>query len=437
MSVPDHTHDPQASSWVEGANEHGDFPVQNLPLGVFSHGDGTRRIGTAIGDWVLDLAGLAADGLLPDNLQSSLGRATLNALFGLQAAERTGLRHALFAHLTGASRHPRIRAHLYPAGECTLHLPFEVGNYTDFYVGIHHAGNIGRQFRPDSPLLPNYRHVPIGYHGRASSVCVSGTGVIRPNGQRKLPDADLPDYGPTRRLDHELELGLWIAGENALGEPVPIDAASARIGGLCLLSDWSARDFQAWEYQPLGPFLAKNFLTSVSPWVITAEALAPFRIAQPPRPQGDPDPLPYLYDAADQASGAFALTLESWIATRAMRSSGLAPHRLGTGPATSMYWTAAQMIAHHTANGCNLLPGDLLGTGTISTPDASGLGSLMELSQGGKAPVILPGGERRGFLEDGDELILTARASRAGYRSIGFGACSGIVQPARDKTMAA
>lgn len=437
MSAPDHTHDSHASSWVEGADEHDDFPVQNLPLGVFSIGDGKRRIGVAIGDWVLDLAGLAADGHLPENLQPALGRATLNALFGLQAAERIGLRHVVFAQLTEASLRPRIFPHLYPARECTMHLPFNVGNFTDFYVGIHHATNIGRQLRPDSPLLANYRHVPIGYHGRASSVRVSGTGVIRPSGQRKLPEAELPDYGPTRRLDHELELGLWVAGENALGEPVPIGSAAARIGGLCLLNDWSARDFQAWEYQPLGPFLAKNFLTSVSPWVITAEALAPFRIAQPPRPQGDPDPLPYLHDAADQAGGAFSLTLESWIATRAMRSSGLAPHRLGAGPATSMYWTAAQMIAHHTANGCNLLPGDLLGTGTISTPDASGLGSLMELSQGGKAPVILPGGEQRSFLEDGDELILTARAVRAGYRSIGFGACRGIVQPARGQTIAA
>lgn len=431
MNDTDLTHDPQATSWIDGADDHPDFPVQNLPLGVFSLSDGMRRIGTAIGHSVLDLTGVSNDGLLPRSLETALRSATLNTLFELPQAERIGLRHAVFKHLTDRGLRQQILPHLYPARATVMHLPFVIGDYTDFYVGIHHATNIGSQFRPDNPLLPNYKHVPIGYHGRASSVRLSGTPVIRPKGQRKLPDADVPDYGPSRRLDYELELGVWIAGENQLGESVPIDKAAARIGGLCLLNDWSARDLQAWEYQPLGPFLAKNFLSSVSPWVITAEALAPFRLAQLPRPAGDPAPLPYLLDATDQAEGAFALTLEIWIATRTMREAGTPPHRLGTGPASSMYWTMAQMIAHHTANGCNLMPGDLLGTGTISTPDASGLGSLMELSQGGNAPVSLPGGEQRSFLEDGDQLTLTARAEREGYRSIGFGPCTGVVEAAR------
>ena len=431
MSQIDHTHDRETSSWIDGADEHPDFPVQNLPLGIFCLGDGQRRVGTAIGDSILDLSGLSRDRLLPGSVCPALETGTLNALFARSYAERKGLRHAVFASLTDRTSRMALLPHIYPSQHCKMHLPFTVGDYTDFYVGIHHATNVGRQFRPDNPLLPNYKYVPIGYHGRASSIRLSGTPVIRPKGQRKPPYSDLPGYGPTYRLDYELELGVWIAGENALGEPVPISQAGSRVGGLCLLNDWSARDLQAWEYQPLGPFLAKNFHTSVSPWVVTAEALAPFRIAQPARPEGDPAPLPYLFDTADQAEGAFALTLETWIATRKMREAGMSPHRLGTGPATSMYWTVAQMVAHHTANGCNLMPGDLLGTGTISTPDPSGLGSLMELSQGGKAPVTLPDGEERSFLEDGDELILSARAVRDGFRSIGFGLCSGVVEAAR------
>jgi fumarylacetoacetase len=431
MNLIDHTHDPEATSWVDGADSHADFPVQNLPLSIFSIGGGDRRVGMAIGNSILDLSGLARDQLLPENLRPALETGTLNALFALSSAERLRLRHTVFASLTDRSNQKAVLPHLYLAQRCTMHLPFAIGDYTDFYVGIHHATNIGSQFRPDNPLLPNYKYVPIGYHGRASSVRLSGTPVIRPKGQRMPPGAEAPDYGPSRRLDYELELGVWIAGENGLGETVPISKASARIGGLCLLNDWSARDLQAWEYQPLGPFLAKNFLTSVSPWVITAEALAPFRIAQSARPTGDPQPLPYLLDPADQAEGAFSIALETAITTRAMREAGLPPHRLGSGPATSMYWTIAQMVTHHTANGCNLMAGDLLGTGTISTPDASGLGSLMELSQGGKVRVVLPDGEERAFLEDGDELILSAQAIREGFRTIGFGTCSGIVEAAQ------
>jgi len=431
MTTIDHTHNAAASSWVEGADDHPDFPVQNLPLGVFSHGGGSPRIGTAIGGFILDLTGLAQAGLLPDALTPALGTATLNALFALPGGDRRTLRHALFDALTSPSSQSALQPHLYPADACAMHLPFQIGDYTDFYVGIHHANNIGRQFRPDNPLLPNYKHVPIGYHGRASSVRASGSPVTRPKGQRKPPEADAPDYGPTRRLDYELELGVWIAGGNELGETVPIGEAADRIGGLCLLNDWSARDLQAWEYQPLGPFLAKNFLTTVSPWVITAEALTPFRTAQRPRAEGDPRPLPYLWDEADQAAGALALDLEVTLLTPAMREAGLPAHALSRGPAGNMYWTIAQMVTHHAANGCNLNPGDLLGTGTISGPERESFGSLTELSTGGQNPIALPNGETRAFLEDGDELALHAAARAEGYRSIGFGACTGVVQPAR------
>ena len=426
----DHTHAPAARSWVDGADGHRDFPVQNLPLGVFALTDGQPRIGSAIGDQVLDLTGLAEH--LPGAVRDALAQPTLNALFALPAADRRALRHALFALLTSDGMRLRVLPFLHPADACTLHLPFRIGDYTDFYVGIHHATAIGRLFRPDNPLLPNYRHVPIGYHGRASSVRISDVPVVRPHGQIKAPDADNPIYTPCRRLDYELELGLWIAGDNAPGETVPIAGAWDRIGGLCLLNDWSARDIQAWEYQPLGPFLAKNFATTVSPWVITSDALAPFRVAQPPRAADDRAPLPYLYDADDQHHGALALTLEVTLSTAAMRANGVAPHRLSRGHATeAMYWTAAQIVAHHGSGGCDLHAGDLIGTGTLSGADPSAAGSLMELSHGGKAPITLPNGETRAFLEDGDEVDLSARATRDGYRSIGFGACRGIIAGAR------
>ena len=286
-----------------------------------------------------------------------------------------------------------------------MHLPCVIGDYTDFYVGIHHATNVGRQFRPDCPLLPNYKYVPIGYHGRASSVRVSGEPVRRPNGQRKPPEAEAPEYGPSRRLDYELELGLWVGRGNALGEPIPVGEAGDHIAGYCLLNDWSARDLQAWEYQPLGPFLAKNFLTSVSPWVVTAEALAPFRKPMPPRPDGDPAPLPYLDEPADRAAGALAIQLEVTLSTAKMREQGVPAHVLSRGSAdAAMYWSAAQIVAHHSSNGCNLQPGDLIGTGTLSTGSDEGLGSLLEISRGGKQPLELAGrrepklprGRRRG-----------------------------------------
>lgn len=425
----DLTHNPEATCWVEGADSHADFPVQNLPLGVFSRNGISPAIGVAIADSVIDVAGLVAAGLLDGIPSELLLQSSLNGLFSAPGAVRRELRHALFALLTDPAKRRAVEPHLHPQGSCTMHLPARIGDYTDFYVGIHHATNIGKQFRPENPLLPNYKHIPIGYHGRASSIRPSGTPVSRPSGQRKAPDAEVPEYGPTRRLDFELELGVWIAGENQLGEPVPIAAAQNRIAGLCLLNDWSARDFQAWEYQPLGPFLAKNFMTSISPWVITAEALAPFRKAQAARPEGDPQPLPYLWDAKDQAEGAFAIDLQVTIETAKMREAGIAPHHLSASSAAHMYWTAAQMVTHHASNGCNLMPGDLLGTGTISGPDRSSLGSLAEISRGGTEPVSLPSGEMRSFLDDGDRLTLLAKASAAGYRSIGFGECSGTVMP--------
>ena len=308
-----------------------------------------------------------------------------------------------------------------------MHVPALVGDYSDFYVGIHHATNVGKLFRPDEPLLPNYKYVPIGYHGRASSVRPSGEDVVRPSGQCKAPDATAPEYGPSRRLDYELELGLWVGRGNELGQPIPIAEAGEHIAGFCLLNDWSARDIQAWEYQPLGPFLAKNFLTSVSPWIVTADALAPFRKAMPPRPPGDPQPLPYL-DDPNRETASLAVQIEATLSTEQMRRSGLAPHVLSRGSADcAMYWSASQIIAHHSANGCNLQPGDLIGTGTLSMDSAGGLGSLLEISQGGKQPLALPNGESRSFLEDGDEVTLKAWCEAEGAVRIGFGECVGRV----------
>jgi len=421
----DHTHDPAASSWVPSADGHSDFPIQNLPYGIFSIDGGEPRPAVAIGAKLLDLA--AITWLLPVEVTGS----TLNALFALAPERRLELRRKLFELLSKEGHRAALAPHLHDRSAVTMHLPAAIGDYTDFYVGIHHANNIGRQFRPDNPLLPNYKYVPIGYHGRASSIRPSGVAVVRPKGQRKPAEAEAPIVGPSVRMDYELEMGVWIGRGNDLGETIPIAEAADHIAGFCLLNDWSARDFQAWEYQPLGPFLAKNFQSTVSPWVVTTEALAPFRIAQPARPEGDPPPLPYLWDDADQGSGALAIDLEAHLLTATMREAGEAPHRLSHGPASNMYWTVAQILTHHASNGCNLNPGDLLGTGTISAPSEDGYGSLTELSRGGAQPVRLPNGEERGFLADGDEVILTGRARADGYVSIGFGECRAMVLPAR------
>lgn len=427
----DDTHDPALTSWVESANGHADFPIQNLPFGVFSPPGGAPRIGVAIGDMILDLAACAEHGLLPASVSELCGDGTLNRLMAAPGGGRAHLRKRLSELLSRDSARESIADKLHPARDCALHLPAAIGDYTDFYVGIHHADNVGRQFRPDNPLLPNYKYVPIGYHGRASSIRPSGVPLVRPQGQRKAPDAAVPTFGPSVRLDYELELGVWIGAGNPLGSPIPIARAGEHIAGLCLLNDWSARDVQAWEYQPLGPFLAKNFHTTISPWIVTREALAPFRIAQPARPDGDPAPLPYLLDADDQAHGALAITLEAFLSSRTMRERGTPPFRLSSGPATNMYWTIGQIVTHHASNGCDLNPGDLLGTGTISGPTRDGFGSLLELARGGSDPITLPTDETRAFLADGDEVLLRATASADGFASIGFGECRAVVLPAR------
>jgi fumarylacetoacetase len=420
----DETHDPARTSWVETAQGHSDFPIQNLPLGVFSADGQGRRIGVAIGDFILDLTQAAE--FLDEEWREELAHPVLNAWLARGPAAHTALRARLSELLSDERYRGDLDMALIGQSEARMHLPCLVGDYTDFYVGIHHATNVGRQFRPDQPLLPNYKYVPIGYHGRASSIRASGEPVIRPSGQRKPPEAEEPVFGSSRRLDYELELGLWIGRGNRLGEPIPAAQAGEHIAGYCLLNDWSARDLQAWEYQPLGPFLAKNFLTSVSPWVVTADALLPFRVAQPPRPEGDPEPLPYLRE--EESASGLGLTIQALISTERMRAEGLPPHRLSHGnAAAAMYWSAAQIVAHHSSNGCNLQPGDLIGTGTLSTAEDSGLGSLLEISRGGKQPLTLPTGEERSFLEDGDELILTARAEADGAVPIGFGECRGVV----------
>jgi fumarylacetoacetase len=422
----DETHDASRVSWVQGASPGSDFPVQNLPLGIFSEAKGLRRPGVAIGDYILDLT--SAGDFLDEEWREDLSQPVLNAWLSRGPDDHRALRHRLFELLTDERYRDDLEVSLIGQSEVRLHVPCLIGDYTDFYVGIHHATNVGRQFRPDNPLLPNYKYVPIGYHGRASSVRASGEPVIRPSGQRKPPDAEVPEYGASRRLDYELELGIWIGRGNELGQPIPICEAGEHIAGYCLLNDWSARDLQAWEYQPLGPFLAKNFLTSVSPWIVSADALAPFRSPMPPRPPGDPAPLPYLDDAADRERGGLSVQLQVTLSTEQMRKNGIAPLVLSRGKADSaMYWSAAQIVAHHSSNGCNLQPGDLIGTGTLSTDSDEGLGSLLEISGGGKRPVQLPNGETRSFLEDGDEICLSAWCEREGAVRIGLGECVGRV----------
>lgn len=425
----DQTHDPKLASWVEGAEPGRDFPIQNLPMGIFSEAKGLRRPGVAIGDYILDLT--ASADLLDEEWREDLSQPILNAWLSRGPEAHCALRQRLSEILSDERYRDDVEINLIGQSEVRMHLPCLIGDYTDFYVGIHHATNVGRQFRPDNPLLPNYKYVPIGYHGRASSVRASGEPVVRPRGQRKPPEADAPEYGPSRRLDYELELGIWIGQGNDLGQPIPIGEAGEHIAGYCLLNDWSARDLQAWEYQPLGPFLAKNFLTSISPWIVSADALAPFRAPMPPRPEGDPDPLPYLSNDADRQSGGLCIQLEVTLSTEKMRQQGQAPHVLSRGRADSaMYWSAAQIVTHHASNGCNLQPGDLIGTGTLSTDSDQGLGSLLEISRGGKQPIELQSGEKRSFLEDGDEVTLRAWCEREGAVRIGLGECVGRVVPA-------
>ncbi|NIE76442.1 fumarylacetoacetase [Pantoea sp. Ap-967] len=420
-----------ARSWVEHANGHSDFPLQNLPLGIFSRPGEAQRCGVAIGDAILDLEAVLAAGLFEGQAKAAVEATrggALNAFFALGRPARVALRERLQALLGERSEHQAaLKPALYPASECQMHLPAKVGDYTDFYVGIQHATNVGKLFRPDNPLLPNYKYVPIGYHGRASTLRPSGADVRRPKGQTLPAGHTEPAFGPCARLDYELELGIWIGQGNDIGQAIPIAEAEQHLAGLCLLNDWSARDIQAWEYQPLGPFLSKSFITTLSPWVVTAEALAPFRRAQPARPEGDPQPLPYLLDAHDQARGAFDIELEVLLLTARMREQGLPAHRLALSNTLNMYWTVAQLITHHSVNGCQLQPGDLFGSGTLSGASPDAYGSLLEITVGGKQPVELASGELRKFLEDGDEIILRARCTADGVASIGFGECRGTV----------
>src|ERR1700678_3972658 len=428
----DETHDPNRSSWVETAEGHPEFPVQNLPLGIFSEPRGTPRPGVAIGQYIFDLSGGADTGLLPEFPPEDLSAGTLNGILAWPASQRVALRRTISDTLCDRRYEGLARPLLHDQRSCALHLPASIGDYTDFYAGIHHATNVGRQFRPGNPLLPNYKNMPIGYHGRASSVRPSEVPVIRPWGQRLQSGSETPAFHPTARLDFELELGIWIARGNTLGPPIGIDDAHEHMAGLSLLNDWSARDIQAWEYQPLGPFLAKSFHTTVSPWIVTAEAMEPFRIAQAPRPAEDPRPLSYLWSDQDQRSGAFNIRFEVGISSRGMREASLPPHQLSSVSAAHLYWTIAQMIAHHSSNGCNLRPGDLFGSGTISGPTADSFGSLLEITRGGNEPITLPTGETRTFLADGDEIVISAFATAPNRAQIGFGTCRASITPAPD-----
>jgi fumarylacetoacetase len=426
------THDPAARSWVESANLPGnDFPIQNLPLGVFDKGKALTCIGVAIGDCVLDLTGSAEANCIPgidEITNEALMDEPLNLLMALGHHRWSALRRSVFHLLKlGSESRSDIEKHLCKQSDVRMLLPAIIGDYTDFYASIFHATNVGSMFRPENPLLPNYKWLPIGYHGRASSIVPSGTAICRPSGQLKPPDADKPTFGPSKRLDYELEVGVFIGDGNELGHSIAINDAEQHAFGFCLVNDWSARDVQAWEYQPLGPFLAKSFATTISPWIVTTEALAPFRVAAFHRAEGDPAPLPYLNRDDNEQHGGIDIKLEVLIATKKMRDENLAPHRISRGNFRDMYWTVAQFITHHASNGCNLQPGDLLASGTVSGPDKDSRGCLLELTWGGKEPLQLPNGEKRTFLEDGDEIIMRGYCEKEGAARIGFGECRGVI----------
>jgi fumarylacetoacetase len=433
------THSPQLRSWVDSANAPGsDFPIQNLPFGVFRVPGNPHvfRVGVAIGDQMVDLTAAQASGVF--DAYGALAQAgcqaccapTLNAFMALGAPAWSALRLALSCSLReGATQQAALQACLVPQANAEFAVPAHIGDYTDFYTSVHHATNIGKLLRPDNPLLPNYKWIPIGYHGRSSSIGISGQNVRRPVSQVMRPGATEPVLAPSARMDYELEIGIFVGPGNALGEPVSMQRAEQHVFGMCLFNDWSARDVQGWEYQPLGPFLSKNFASTVSPWVVTMEALAPFR--QPwTRAAGDPQPLPYLDSAELRQSGAISIELEVFIQSGAMRKQGLVEHQLSQSNFRDAYWSVSQMVAHHTVNGCNLQPGDLLGSGTQSGPTEAEAGSLMELSKGGKQPLTLPSGETRTFLEDGDTVIFRGACTAPGAARIGFGEVRGTLLPA-------
>lgn len=431
------THDPALKSWVASANDgQTDFPIQNLPFASFRRrgSQETFRPGVAIGQAIVDLGALRAARPFDGDAALALEACAdthLNALMALGPKAWSALRLALSRALReGAAQRALIEPLLRPQAEAEFTTPARIGDYTDFYISLHHATAVGKQFRPDNPLLPNYKWVPIGYHGRASSIGVEQR-FARPVGQqRPAAEGEAPQFGPCKRLDYELELSIFVGQGNAQGDRIALASAEQHVFGLGILNDWSARDIQAWEYQPLGPFLAKNFASTISPWIVTLEALEPFR-TQWKRPEGDPQPLPYLTSETNRAEGAFDVQMEVLITTEASRARQAQPARLSRSNFRDAYWNVAQLIAHHTVNGCNLQAGDMLGTGTLSGPSASEAGSLLELSQGGKTPVELPWGETRAVLEDGDQIIIRAECIKPGYPRIGFGQCVGTVAPAR------
>jgi fumarylacetoacetase len=441
VTIPlDETHDPNRRSWVASANGHPEFPIQNLPFGVVRRRESADApsVGIAIGDQVLDLEACVRRDLFEGPAERAARSCVAPALNGLMAlgrpywsALRLAVGRLLAADESGAPRSRRATNELLlPMADVELQLPAAIGDYTDFYASIYHATNVGSLFRPDNPLLPNYKYVPIGYHGRASSIVPSGVSIHRPLGQTREDPSKPPTFGPTQRLDYELELGCFVGPGNELGRPIPMSEAEQHVFGVCLVNDWSARDIQSWEYQPLGPFLAKNFGTTISPWVVTLEALAPFRVPAFRRPENDPAPLPYLTNGADQSSGGIDLTLEVYLSSAAMLRQNIPPVRLSRSRFAELYWTLAQLVAHHASGGCNLRPGDLLGSGTVSGAAKDARGCLLELTWRGTEPLKLPTGEERKFLADGDEVILRGYCERPGFARIGLGDCRGTILPA-------
>ena len=434
------THDPNLLSWVEAANDPDtDFPIQNLPFVNFKiSGMNQTRIGVVIGDQILDLTSCGIARLFTGELARFAWQDPPHALGNFcrwsQPHHWHELRQQISALLSAENQtianNKRLQASiLVPPSMTEILLPFQIGDYTDFYCNLHHATNVGSMFRPDNPLLPNYKHLPIGYHGRASSIVLSGTDIHRPTGQTAGED-NQPTFGPSNSLDYELEVGMFVGQGNQLGQPIPLASAEEHIFGLCLVNDWSARDMQRWEYQPLGPFLAKSFATSISPWVVSLEALAPFRVPAVKRAADDPKPLPYLSAKENEAHGGIDLQLEVALRSAQMRAQNVAPLKLSHSNFKEMYWTFAQMLTHHASNGCNLRTGDLIASGTVSGPSKESRGCLLELTWRGTEPIALPTGEQRTFLQDGDEIIIRGYCERAGFRRIGFGACRGVVLPA-------
>ncbi len=426
------THNSNLKSWIGSANLRGSsFPIQNLPFGVFKRKVGTHaHAGVAIGDQILDIAAARNESLfvdLAEEAAEACSDETLNRFLSLGRKHWSALRANVSVLLSNEEHRQRTERCLVSMDDVEMQIPLDIGDYSDFYASIFHATNVGSMFRPDNPLLPNYKYVPIGYHGRASSIVVSGTDIKRPAGQTKPDDVIAPTFGPSKRLDYELEVGFFVGGGNALGQTIPIEEAEQHIFGLCLVNDWSARDIQAWEYQPLGPFLAKSFATTVSPWIVTLEALEPFRCAAFDRPKDDPRPLPYLDSEFNELHGGIGISLEVFLSSQKMRDENMPPANISSGSFKDMYWTIAQMLTHHASNGCNLRSGDMLASGTVSGNTKDARGCLLERTWRGTEPLLLPSGEQRSFLVDGDEVIIRGFCEREGFARIGFGECRGMV----------